>query len=345
MIRRAPACLLLTSAILAAGCGKDGPSWEDVEERAFDDEEEGLPRPDCVTPVQDQVTFESLDLFDGIDSEQIQAVGFRNDCGLALLIEERSLSGRGSASFALRGGVQRGTRVAAGDTVWAQVGYAPRTAGTHEAHLALALQGSEHAVVTINAESRGGSLDVDRSPFGYEDFVSVPPGCAQGKAWSLTSTGDVPVTVRSVSLQDAQEGHSPWELDIQGSEPEGPWVLAPGQTLTAEVRFAPIGTGTRVAFLHVQSDVFERPSVVVRLEATGRAAGDLDRLETFTVDDATEAHLPLHVAPQRGSIQVVVAGSIWSEWSFDAQSNLLTVRGLPGTGRVRVDVRYAAECP
>jgi hypothetical protein len=228
--------------------------------------------------------------------------------GLApLTISKVEVTGPDAASFPLNNQPAPGTVIPAGGTAEFTVGFTPTQRRGYSARIEVAHNGTGELRVPLNgqgvlANEGGGSqprpeanLTPNVVPFGNVPLEST----SAPRMVVLTNTGDAPLIVSNIGLSGAQAGD--FSLTVPPLAP-----IAPGDSLTVEVRFAPTVRGQRSAVLTITDNAPGERRATLRGVGQGpEAAFTPDRLTfgqvqvgsslTRTVTLTNTGLAPLHI--------------------------------------------------
>ena len=184
------------------------------------------------------VTFEPT----ALGGVSIHAVAFRNLGDAAFPIGSASFGG---APFSLSGGPAPGFSLAPGQSVTITVTFAPTTGGMAQDSLTLSSSAGAAVVPLSGAGVAPGQLVVNPLEL---DYGVVQIGASQTKSFNLSNSGGQRLTITRSKPPALGVGFSGSPL------PEGT-SLAPGDSVTVNVTFAPISVGDQMDQWSLNSDV------------------------------------------------------------------------------------------
>ena len=170
-------------------------------------------------------------------------VTFTNAGSTPLTITGESLP---AAPFSAPDAPAIGTTLAAGQTITTTIDFNPTSAGTATGEIELKAGQTGDATIEISATAGSpGSLQI--SPGDGLDFGSVAIGASATKSFSLTNTGGTTVAIER-SKPPFGGAFTATSTLQEGS------TIAPGQTITETVRFAPTAAGAQSASWSINAD-------------------------------------------------------------------------------------------
>ena len=222
--------------------------------------------------------------------------------------------------FTLDAGAALPARLDPGQGIEVEVIYAPTTATDVEM---LWVHSDDPRQPTLGVQLTGQmwlpSLAITPDPV---DFGALTVGCTATATATLTSNGDVPITVEAVGVDDAS-------LGVEA--PDGPLSLAPGQSIAVPVSFRPNGPGDVVADLWAHTDAL---TPTVRAFVT--AASDLPQVMIPAPTDF--GTVMADCEEQRDLIVAIVA-----DCERSVQLSVIGSAFTPGTGFVAAAVVGGSE--
>jgi hypothetical protein len=182
------------------------------------------------------------------------------------MVGDDSISGTNSSEFTTDSACD-GETVGPGDPCTIQVTFEPTTAGMKSAMLNIPNNGSNPNVI-VNLSGTGVTSSLTLSPTAF-DFGSVAPGMqSAAQTFTATSTGTASAAVTGPTLG----GTNPDEFQLTPVSPMSyPAFIAPSNTATVEVRFAPTSFGAKTATLIFESNDPDSPDTAA-LSGTTPAA-------------------------------------------------------------------------
>ncbi|MBM9508996.1 FG-GAP-like repeat-containing protein, partial [Actinacidiphila acididurans] len=176
--------------------------------------------------------------------------------------------------FTVAGLPAEGTVLPPGGSLVASVTYAPAASGTDSGALVIASTDEAGAAHTLTLPLGGTAISgqghLEFSPAAL-DFGQVPVGSSKTLSFTITDTGNIPVTVTKAKAP-AGDFSSPVQLS------EG-LVIGPGQTAVQSVTFTPRSAGARSAFYEVTGngvDANGNPQGAGYVNVTGTGTGTAD---------------------------------------------------------------------
>jgi Abnormal spindle-like microcephaly-assoc'd, ASPM-SPD-2-Hydin/Transmembrane protein 131-like N-terminal/Protein of unknown function (DUF1573) len=166
-----------------------------------------------------------------VNGNVTQAVTLKNSGGSDLQITQIGVTG---GAFSVSG-VAAPVTISAGQSMALQATFAPKTAGAASGAISIASNATNPtSTVTLNGSAVTASYTMSLSPTSL-DFGNVAAGSSTTQNVQLSNTGNSSVTVTQVAASGA---------GISVSGLLAPVTLAPSQSLTLSVRFAPTVAGT-----------------------------------------------------------------------------------------------------
>jgi hypothetical protein len=166
-----------------------------------------------------------------VNGNVTQAVTLKNSGNSDLQITQIGVTG---GAFSVSG-VAAPVTISAGQSMALQATFAPKTAGAASGAISIASNATNPtATVTLNGSAVAASYTMSLSPASL-NFGNVAAGSSTTQNVQLSNTGNSSVTVTQVAASGA---------GISVSGPGAPVTLAPSQSLTLSVRFAPTAAGT-----------------------------------------------------------------------------------------------------
>jgi Abnormal spindle-like microcephaly-assoc'd, ASPM-SPD-2-Hydin/Protein of unknown function (DUF1573)/PQQ-like domain len=190
-----------------------------------------------------------------------------------------------AAPFSVDGAPAGGTAIAAGGSLTVAVRFAAEAPGTASGALTLRTSAGDRTVALGARAVTSGVLEVD--PGGWS-FGDVPVGTSRTVGLTLRNGGDEPLTVRS----STPPGDVAFTVVDAGGVAAG-LTLAPGESRTVAVRFAPVAEGDASAYWALAT-TGAAGTLMVPLTGRGTAAP----VVVGPPDEATPAAVtPVVVAP------------------------------------------------
>ncbi len=187
-----------------------------------------------------------------VGSTQTQSATLTNTGGSSLTISQATATGTG---FSVTG-LNLPLTLAPGQAVSATVAFAPTTGGSVSGTLSVSSNASPVAVSLSGAGATQGLLAA--SPTSVS-FGTVPVGSSQTQNATLTNTGGSSLTISQGSVTGT--GFSLTGLTL-------PATLAPGQSVSAAIVFAPTTSGSASGYLSIASNASD-PTLGVNLSGSG----------------------------------------------------------------------------
>lgn len=211
---------------------------------------------------------EVVDFGEGVadEGQSVRAIHVDNG-GRAALEGTVSITGADADQFALAEGVGA-IALPPGTTLEFSLAFLPTAVAAAEAALAFRTNDPDDPIVEIPLRGVGRvpyAPEIEISPTAL-DFGRVDPGDRRSLFFDLTNAGDADLHLGTLS----QTGAGVFALDADYSGA----TLAPGQTRTIVVTYAPVlGSGDAGA-LQIASDDADEPEVEVALEGNGGGRAD-----------------------------------------------------------------------
>ena len=187
-----------------------------------------------------------------VGSTQTQSATLSNSGGSSLTISQASVTGAG---FSV-GGLSLPLTLSPGQAVKATIAFAPAASGNASGTLNVASTASSVALALSGAGATPGQLVA--SPTSVS-FGTVPVGSSQTQTATLTNTGGSSLTISQGTVTGT--GFSLTGLTL-------PATLAPGQSVSAAVVFAPTTSGSASGYLSIASNASD-PTLGVNLSGSG----------------------------------------------------------------------------
>ena len=146
-----------------------------------------------------------------------------------------------------------------------QVEFDPTTTGTLDGQLTIKSDSTGGSTAVVSLEGTGSAAPIPQLTVsaGTLSFGSVTVNSSTTQALTLTSTGTAPVTVSAAKVSGA---------GFSIAKGGFPVMLAPGQSITVEIGFAPTTTGSLTGQLKLSSDSSSGATTLVSLSGTSTAA-------------------------------------------------------------------------
>jgi iron transport multicopper oxidase len=184
-----------------------------------------------------------------VGAATIHAVTFQNVGDDGYPVASVSVSG---PPFSVSGVPPAGSAIAPGQSVTVTVTFAPTALGNFQDNLTLASSAGAVVIPLSAATVAAGRLDVNPLLL---DFGAVPIGVSVSRSFNLTNGGGQRLTITRSKPPASDAGFTGSPL------PEGT-SLAPGQSMSASVTFAPTITGPATDHWDLNSDGTEGPQTV-----------------------------------------------------------------------------------
>ncbi|MCU1224397.1 MAG: choice-of-anchor domain [Edaphobacter sp.] len=196
-----------------------------------------------------------------VNSAAAQSVTLTSTGTAAVTVSSASISGTG---FSLVGGSLPVT-LSPGQSLTLQVQFKPVATGSATGQLTVRSDSATNGTAVIGLSGAGVTapspqLTVNSGTVG---FGSVTVNTSTTQTLTLTSSGTSVVTVSAVAISGAS-------FSIIGGS-SLPVTLSPGQSLTLQVQFKPMATGSATGQITITSDSASGSTTVVALSGTGTA--------------------------------------------------------------------------
>ncbi len=164
------------------------------------------------------------------------------------------------------------SNVAAGGSTTFTVRFAPSTAGVRDAALHLASNDGDENPFDIALSGTGATPEIvieepvgsDAADGGARDFGAVVIGANASRTFTVRNTGIAPLAGLGITLDGAHAA----DFSVTGT-PTAP--VAPGDSTTFTIRFAPSSGGARTAALHLSSNDADETPFDIALTGRGTA--------------------------------------------------------------------------
>ena len=214
-----------------------------------------------------------------VNGNVTQAVTLKNSGNSDLQITQIGVTG---GAFSVSG-VAAPVTISAGQSMALQATFAPKTAGAASGAISIASNATNPtSTVTLNGSAVAASYTMSLSPTTL-NFGNVAAGSSTTQNVQLSNAGNSSVTVTQVAASGA---------GISVSGPGAPVTLAPSQSLTLSVRFAPTAAGTTSGSVTVTNN---------------------DGVNAVAAVTGTEVQPGLSLTPTSASFGSVVAGNTNSQ--------------------------------
>ena len=228
-----------------------------------------------------------------VGAATIHAVTFRNVGDTAYPVDSVSITG---APFSLAGAPSGGSAIAPGQSVTVTVTFAPTAEGGFQDAVTLASSAGAVVVPLSGATVNAGRLDVDPLEL---DFGTVQVGQSEAKTFTISNGGGQRLTITRSKPPASGVGFTGSDL------PEGS-SLAPGESVTLSVTFAPTANGDAMDHWDLNADGDQGAQTVV-LRGTG-AGGSGESDGGTAGDGGTGGGTP---AGSRGGCTAAAGPVLW----------------------------------
>jgi hypothetical protein len=199
----------------------------------------------------------------------LQTSTIRNDGTANLVVGAITLSGTNPDQFRKPDARDfcSGRTLAPTQTCTVGVRFKPKNGGPQSATLLIPSNDPVSNPVTVTLDGTGGGpeITVDSTAF---DYGPVIVGTRSPRKVTVRNDGTTELTLGVITLDgtDPDQFRKPAAKDFCSGQ-----TLAPTQTCTVLVRFAPSNVGSQSALLMIPSDDFNENPVTVTLDGTGTA--------------------------------------------------------------------------
>ncbi|PYV52937.1 MAG: hypothetical protein DMG91_18255, partial [Acidobacteria bacterium] len=195
-----------------------------------------------------------------VGSSQTLNASVTNSGGSSVSVSGASISGSGYSMS----GMSMPLTLSPGQSKSFSVTFKPQTSGAANGRLAITSTATNSNLdIPLSANAvMAGTLTAGSATLSWGN---VPVGTSQNQPETLTNSGGSSVTVSQASISGA--GFSVSGLTV-------PMTLAPGQSTSFSIGFAPSSGGSKTGTLNIASDA-SNPSLAVALSGTGQTPGML----------------------------------------------------------------------